>query len=745
MPILAVEPHHICPFTGLPCNCHWGRPLFHRLASQAVRQIRNQNQKVFRDEEGQKYLEGLEQIAAEHPGVEPMIAWMAQQYKKGRMRLHPDPGRGELQFRPHDDDPEYFRNVGANLLSWIQWMGARQHPLRRGVNIMELSPQDVNSRSHQLREELAEKANKESWFRNYPNAQGHHVHTFTPDDLNRLSDDIPGHLDSEELQQLLNDHAGWKVVQLDGDAAKGESGALGHCIGRDDMPYHHCIENDIIEAYSLRDPSGYPRLTWHYNPDGTFAHVQGKGTEKQEWRDLASIFNDIHGKDDDDGGSGSEDSLNEYVEEPEDEYDEEINLPRPETPQQYLDQYHPRTENLHELAGEHADYGVGDYTQINRGDPYWDNDMYDALREEEDPEERHNFYHTIFHNANYGHHEEWNNYMNDVRATPDEELDDKDHMLLNEWRQAYNKQFDQQGRFRPPTYNYTTDTWQSIWNAANKPLWEENSQGWVRPEGQEFFQNPTYFYRSPQNQVTPPASGGYFDRQANILDPIHDTLSPLVWDHPGNPRPHLKDQHRKWIIREIYALAAKFEPSPDSWLTIVLTGSLTTFQYSDSSDCDVSLFVNPSTLPEWDRAKLIGMMIEHMDGTPLPGTPFQMQCFVVARNISTADLYQPGLRSGYNILQGTWIVPPDKSRIHDVQREQNSDYVYALESADKMERLLRYEPDKAVQYWHQIHKRRMRDQRAGKGDFSQANIVYKFLANRGLFPQIAQASGEYIA
>jgi hypothetical protein len=62
-----------------------------------------------------------------------------------------------------------------------------------------------------------------------------------------------------------------------------------------------------------------------------------------------------------------------------------------------------------------------------------------------------------------------------------------------------------------------------------------------------------------------------------------------------------------------------------------------------------------------------------------------------------------------------------------------------------MERLLRYEPDKAVMLWHQIHQRRRRDQMAGKGDYSESNIVYKFLANRGLFPAISEASGEYIA
>jgi DNA-binding transcriptional regulator YhcF (GntR family) len=103
------------------------------------------------------------------------------------------------------------------------------------------------------------------------------------------------------------------------------------------------------------------------------------------------------------------------------------------------------------------------------------------------------------------------------------------------------------------------------------------------------------------------------------------------------------------------------------------------------------------------------------------------------------------LRSGYDLSSDEWIVPPEEDRAIDVKKEMNAAYVYALECADKMERLLRYEPSKAIQFWHQIHKRRRRDQQAGKGDFSNANIVYKFLDNRGLMPAISEVSGEYIA
>lgn len=234
---------------------------------------------------------------------------------------------------------------------------------------------------------------------------------------------------------------------------------------------------------------------------------------------------------------------------------------------------------------------------------------------------------------------------------------------------------------------------------------------------------------------------------ANILDPIHDSLPPEVWDDPGSPKPKLKEQHRKWISATVTgALTDAGYTHVEEWLSLVLTGSLTTYQYSKESDCDVSLFVDAEHFPEWSRAEMIGIMIDRVDGHILPGTTYPMQCFVVDTKVFTKEsLYQKGLRSGYDLAADAWIEPPDRSRVHDVEREMNIQYVLALEAADKMERLLRYEPDKAIMYWHQLHARRRKDQMAGKGDYSDSNIIYKFLANRGLFPEIAELSGEYIA
>lgn len=235
-------------------------------------------------------------------------------------------------------------------------------------------------------------------------------------------------------------------------------------------------------------------------------------------------------------------------------------------------------------------------------------------------------------------------------------------------------------------------------------------------------------------------------RQSNILDPIHDELDPDVWDYPDSDAPLLRPEHKQWITNAIYQyLDEAGYDGMDDWLSLVFTGSLTTYQYSEDSDVDVSLFVDTTVFPDWSRAEMIGVMVNHLDGTKVPGTTHPIQCFVVPPEVTKDDLYQPGLRSGYDIETDTWIQPPERDRVMDVEHEMNTAYTLALESADKMELLLKYEPQEAVRYWHYIHDKRREDQRAGKGDFAPSNIVYKMLANRGLFGEISEVSGEYIA
>ncbi len=223
-----------------------------------------------------------------------------------------------------------------------------------------------------------------------------------------------------------------------------------------------------------------------------------------------------------------------------------------------------------------------------------------------------------------------------------------------------------------------------------------------------------------------------YDRQANILDPIQSHL-PEIWE--SGDKPLLKPRYAAFIKQRIYeTLERNGYSHPERWARLYVTGSLTTYQYSSHSDADVNLFVQSNKLPEWSRAEMIGIMTTQVDGTKLPGLPYALQVFVMPKDVKPADKYQSHIRSGYSLDDQKWVEPPDKTRVMDIEREENAWYVEGLEAADKMQALLRYEPIKAVHYLHQIHARRQRE--SEHGDFGLANIIYKFLDRRGLLDRV---------
>lgn len=236
-------------------------------------------------------------------------------------------------------------------------------------------------------------------------------------------------------------------------------------------------------------------------------------------------------------------------------------------------------------------------------------------------------------------------------------------------------------------------------------------------------------------------------KQSSILDPIHATLDPAIWEDPAAPEPRLHSHLHEWLINKIFEVLNRHGyDHPERWLTLILTGSLTTYQYGDASDVDVSLFVDAKHFPDWSRAEMVAIMVKECDGEKIPGpTPHPLQCYVVAPGITPDDLYKPGLRSGYVIYgkgAGRWIVPPERDRVHDVEQEMNDAYTVGLLSADKLDLLLRFEPEQAVEYWHQLHKARQKDEAEGKGDYATSNIAFKMLVNRGLAAQAATLAGD---
>ena len=179
----------------------------------------------------------------------------------------------------------------------------------------------------------------------------------------------------------------------------------------------------------------------------------------------------------------------------------------------------------------------------------------------------------------------------------------------------------------------------------------------------------------------------------NILDPIHESLDPSVFNQADDIDPAVKPKVREWVRNKVYETMTEAGwPDPSSYLRLILTGSLTTYQYSDESDFDISLWIDVEHLPEFVRADLIALMIEKCDGHIVPGTTHVLQDFVVDTNkVTFDDLYKPGLRSAYDLDKQEWLVLPEHDRGVDIYKRYPEWINYARMVEDKVRMMLIYD------------------------------------------------------
>jgi Protein of unknown function (DUF5661) len=523
---------HFHPYTGQQCNCQYGRtddqsPLG-RTASQAVRKVKNQNQKHLKGDEGYKILDWLHKLISghsldekgefgegEYPGIEGMVPWIVKQLKTGWIKPFvnddgsvADMGQLDSYYEPPEktkailskraalpidvegmsdlsgvrnsygksgykfvtgeiDNPNvkiiYINNFGENNLdsatiqsivesrpdihifvseknqdvidalreqyqnnplidisnsptiqmrfivnlideypvnpptdysieipdtfynnipwnNWSDWFNATNAPAREGKDIMKMTPTEVANSSREHQQYLSELREQEELKKRFADTK---------------DDDVVYRIQDPKYR-------GWTVKQIkDQEDAELETEVLGHCIGSEDQNYAYNIEEGNIEAFSLRDKYGIPKLTWHYNPDGTLAHIQGKSNDSYEmFRSLVTEFNAATNHDDDNGGSGSEDQLEDENEE---NVMDEVQLPDVDTVEEYTYQYHEDGDGRYELAmsiAANEGATLSDEVRIDEGEPHWQDIVEDLFKNyEPGSNDSDEFFSTIMQNS----------------------------------------------------------------------------------------------------------------------------------------------------------------------------------------------------------------------------------------------------------------------------------------------------------------------------------------------------------
>lgn len=248
------HPHWL---TGEPCNCTFytapEKTSKWVVLSSKLDKIIQENPKVLRTEEGQKVLEWLKKLPEK---VDPLIPWLVREYKK--QRVSPILNRTQ-DYVLAMKTPSLDTDIDEGLLShWSDWLSDKKTPTRRGVDIMQLSVDDMLGKIGEWDEELEERMKN------------------APADL------------ADDGQVLYRYPNGWTMRDLLPEECRGEGDAMGHCVGG----YSEEVRRGDKKILSLRDPQNRPHATLEVLPNGSIVQIQGKQNAhpKGEYRKMIREF-----------------------------------------------------------------------------------------------------------------------------------------------------------------------------------------------------------------------------------------------------------------------------------------------------------------------------------------------------------------------------------------------------------------------------------------------------------------------
>lgn len=199
-------------------------------------------------EEGQAFANWIKGLGEE---VDPLTPWLIKQFKDGNVGLSGEEvwvksNSGDTQTVPVQAAKEVFEKFAT-------WYNATDSPYRQGKNIQEMTLEDVNTAA----------AQHHSWVEQQQREE-------------ERKQEVREIFDGNDQQTVYEWPDGWTVKQLfTTEDLQNETAAMKHCIGEDNQPYCQALMDESIEVFSLRDPENMPHATWHYNPSGTLAQIQG--------------------------------------------------------------------------------------------------------------------------------------------------------------------------------------------------------------------------------------------------------------------------------------------------------------------------------------------------------------------------------------------------------------------------------------------------------------------------------------
>lgn len=167
-----------------------------------------------------------------------------------------------------------------------------------------------------------------------------------------------------------------------------------------------------------------------------------------------------------------------------------------------------------------------------------------------------------------------------------------------------------------------------------------------------------------------------FFKYSGILDPIQKIMCPDIWTPERKLWPHIKTQ----VLDALYKIIHQ-----DHVKEIFLIGSTTGFQWTETSDIDLNISLNP---PELIDDKPLKIIRDKTNGFLANGTRHPVNFFWVSW-YGKAQFWGDSVFGVYDVLSDTWVADPGISEsMRDPNIEYQLDLISAKQIVNNFERMI---------------------------------------------------------
>lgn len=215
---------------------------------------------------------------------------------------------------------------------------------------------------------------------------------------------------------------------------------------------------------------------------------------------------------------------------------------------------------------------------------------------------------------------------------------------------------------------------------------------------------------------------------------IHDTLNPKLWSSDGKLLPEVRQK-----IVDIVANFEEYVEVPIHIVDIVIVGSNAAYNYTQYSDLDVHVIVNPELVTEIPED--IQTMIYNMKKSSF-NKEFDIKIKGISVELYVEDMHSSVVSNGiYSVCDDRWVKEPKQNSSitkHNIEKELEN-WIQKIEEAvtsDDAEII-----GNTIDLLYLMRKNSI----AVEGEYGKGNEIFKTLRDRGYLANIKETLNKSIS